>query len=207
VIISICQLVMDTMANHRLYKNSSISLVAAFMIGACVCIMPCSQVYGFDVKNMELLQDQGYFPEVLRLINSAQNSVRVCMFQAVFYPRQTASPSNQLLQALIAAHNRGVSVEVILDNGGSLGEVAASNTQSAQLLKKAGVAVFFDSEHVTTHTKFLVIDNATAVFGSTNWTYSALAKNHELSAVVQSPEAARRMNDYFDMVRSGGKRF
>ncbi|MCX5899431.1 MAG: phospholipase D-like domain-containing protein [Proteobacteria bacterium] len=122
---------------------------------------------------MELLQDQGYYPEVMRLINSAQNSVRVCMFQAVVYPGHPESPSSE----------------------------------TARLLKKAGVAVFFDSEHVTTHTKFLVIDNAIAVLGSTNWTYHALAKNHELSAVLYSPEAARSMNDYFEMVRRGGKRF
>ena len=207
MILQICRIVMGTMANRGHYKKSIISLVFALTIGACVCMAPCSQSYGFDVKNMELLQDQGYFPEVLRLINSAQNSVRVCMFQAVFYPLQSDSPSNQLLNALIAAHRRGVKVEVVLDNGGSLGEVAKSNTETASLLKKAGVEVFFDSEEVTTHTKFLVIDNSIAVLGSTNWTYHALAKNHELSAVVYSPEAARRMNDYFEMVRRGGKRF
>ena len=198
---------MDKMANYRRYKKISISLSFAFMIGACVCIAPCSQSYGFAVKNMELLQDQGYFPEVLRLINSSQNSIKVCMFQAVFYPLQSDSPSNQLLHALIAAHIRGVKVEVVLDNGGSLVEVAKSNAEAAQFLKKAGVAVFMDSEQVTTHTKFLVIDNSIAVFGSTNWTYSALAKNHELNAVVYSSEAARGMNDYFEMVRRGGKRF
>ena len=198
---------MDKMANQSRYKKSSIAVVFAFMIGAFVCLAPSSQSYGFDVKNMELLQDQGYFPEVLRLIKNAQNSVRVCMFQAVIYPQQSGSPSNQLLQALIAAHSRGVKVEVILDNGGSLGEVATSNTATAAFLKKAGVEVFFDSEQLTTHTKFLIIDNSIAVLGSTNWTYSALAKNHELSAVVYSPEAARSMNDYFEMVRRGGKRF
>jgi phosphatidylserine/phosphatidylglycerophosphate/cardiolipin synthase-like enzyme len=198
---------MGKMSNRMRYKNFIISLVFALMIGVCAWIAACSQSYGFDVKNMELLQDQGYFPEVLRLINSAQNSVRVCMFQAVFYPLQSDSPSNQLLNALIAAHSRGVKVEVVLDNGGSLGEVFKSNTESAHLLKKGGVAVFFDSEQVTTHTKFLVIDNSIAVLGSTNWTYHALAKNHELSAVVYSPEAARRMKDYFEMVRRSGKRF
>ena len=207
MMIHIRRIVMDKMANHSGCKHIFISLVFALIIGACVCMAPCSQSHGFDVKNMELLQDQGYFPEVLRLIKNAQNSVRVCMFQAVFYPLQSDSPSNQLLNALIAAHRRGVKVEVVLDNGGSLGEVAKSNTETASLLKKAGVEVFFDSEEVTTHTKFLVIDNSIAVLGSTNWTYHALAKNHELSAVVYSPEAARRMNDYFEMVRRGGKRF
>lgn len=188
-------------------KKNCISIVFVLIIGVCIGILPCTHASCLDVQHMELLQDQGYYPEVMRLINSAQNSVRVCMFQAVVYPGHPESPSNQLLQGLIAAHKRGVRVEVVLDNGGSLNEVAASNSETARLLKKAGVAVFFDSEHVTTHTKFLVIDNAIAVLGSTNWTYHALAKNHELSAVLYSPEAARSMNDYFEMVRRGGKRF
>jgi phosphatidylserine/phosphatidylglycerophosphate/cardiolipin synthase-like enzyme len=195
------------MAKLSAFKKNSISIVLRLIFLVCTGLLPCTDAASLDVQHMELLQDQGYFPEVLRLINSAQNSVRVCMFQAVVYPGHPDSPSNQLVHGLVAAHKRGARVEVVLDNGGSLQEVAASNSETARFLKKAGVAVFFDSEHVTTHTKFLVIDNATAVLGSTNWTYHALAKNHELSAVLYSPEAAKRMNDYFEMVRSGGKRF
>ncbi len=97
----------------------------------------------------------------------------------------------------LQAHKRGVKVEVVLDNGGSLDEVARSNTQTAGLLKKAGIAVFFDNAQLTTHTKFLVFDNAIAVLGSTNWTFHALAKNHELSAVMYSPEAAQSINVLF----------
>lgn len=197
----------NKMASLYAFKKNSISIVFMLIFGFCAGIVPCTHASGLDVQHVELLQDQGYFPEVLRLINGAQNSIVVCMFQAVVYPGHPDSPSNQLLQGLIAAHKRGVRVEVVLDNGGSLDEVAASNAETARFLKKAGVAVFFDSEHVTTHTKFLVIDNATAVLGSTNWTYHALAKNHELSAVLYSREAAKRMNDYFEMVRRGGKRF
>jgi phosphatidylserine/phosphatidylglycerophosphate/cardiolipin synthase-like enzyme len=184
-------------------------------IGACyflinvflIFIVSGQPSYGFAINQIELLKDQDYYPEVMRLINSAQNSIRVCMFQAVVYPAHPESPSNKLVQGLIASHKRGVKVEVVLDNGGSLDEVASSNTQTATVLKKAGIAVFFDNEQVTTHTKFLVIDNSIAVLGSTNWTFHALAKNHELSAVVFSSEAAQSMNAYFEMIRKGGKRF
>jgi phosphatidylserine/phosphatidylglycerophosphate/cardiolipin synthase-like enzyme len=189
------------------YSNRIIPVFIAALVWVGVCTMPLYPSYGFDVKHMELLKDKGYFPEVLRLIHNAQSSVKVCMFQVIFYPRQSDSPSNQLLVSLIDAQKRGVKVEVVLDNGGSLSEVAKSNTEAARFLKKAGVPVFFDGEQVTTHAKFLIIDNSIVVFGSTNWTYHALAKNNELSAVVYSPEAARSMNDYFERVRSGGKRF
>jgi phosphatidylserine/phosphatidylglycerophosphate/cardiolipin synthase-like enzyme len=189
------------------FKKISFFCIFLFINFLLIFILSCHPLYGFAVKDMELLQDQYYYPEVMRLINGAQNSINVCMFQAVVYPGHPDSPSNRLLHGLIDAHTRGVKVEVVLDNGGSLEEVASSNTQTATLLKKAGIAVFFDNEQITTHTKFLVIDNAIAVLGSTNWTFHALAKNHELSAVVFSPEAAQRMNVYFEMVRKGGKRF
>jgi phosphatidylserine/phosphatidylglycerophosphate/cardiolipin synthase-like enzyme len=184
-------------------------LTAATAVAALVCLgtLHVYPAFCFPVKNMELLQDRGYFPQVLRFINSAQTSVKVCMFQAVYYPLRSDSPSNQLLVSLVDAHKRGVTVEVILDNGGSLAEVAQSNTGAARFLKKAGIPVFFDSEEVTTHAKFLVIDNSIAVFGSTNWTYHALAKNNEMSAVLYSPEAAKNLNDYFERVKKAGKRF
>lgn len=188
-------------------KKIIIFNILFFINAFFVFVAPSPHSYGFDVKKMELLKDQDYYPEVMRLINGAQNSIRVCMFQAVVYTAHPESPSNQLLRGLVAAHKRGVKVEVVLDNGGSLVEVARSNTQAACLLKTAGIAVFFDNDQLTTHTKFLVFDNAIAVLGSTNWTFHALAKNHELSAVLYSPEAAQSMSVYFDMIRKGGKRF
>ena len=163
--------------------------------------------HGLDVSRMELLQDRNYAPQLIQLIGSAKQSINVCMFQAVYYPNQKNSPSNLILSALIEAHKRGVKVEVVLDNGGSLGEVEKTNTGTARFLKSSGITVYFDSGTVTTHTKFLTIDSALAVLGSTNWTYSALAKNHEISALIYSPDAARKMNEYFEMVRGEGQRF
>jgi cardiolipin synthase len=182
-------------------------IIIFLCINFFVFFVPGQQPYGFEVKKMELLRDRDYYPEVMRLITGAQHSIRVCMFQAAVYPAHPDSPGNRLLNGLIEAHKRGVKVEVVLDNGGSLVEVASSNTQTATVLKQAGIPVFFDSEKVTTHTKFLVIDNAVAVLGSTNWTYHALAKNHELSAAIHSFEAAQSMNAYFEMIRKDGKRF
>lgn len=166
-----------------------------------------AQSCAFEAQRFELLQDRDYAPAVIGLINGARQSVNVCMFNAVFYPDHTASPSNKILLALIAAHKRGVSVAVILDNGGTIVEVAASNARTARLLHAAGIAVFFDSDKITTHTKFLTIDASIAIVGSTNWTYHGLEKNHELSAILYSHEAAGKMNDYFEKVRSQGKRF
>lgn len=185
--------------------NSRAAVAAALLLGACVFFAP--PAFCFEASRFELLQDRDYTPALLRLIGGARTSINVCMFQAIVYPRKKSSPSNQILNALVQAHRRGVQVTVVLDNGGSLGDVAKTNTLTARFLTQAGIAVYFDSSAVTTHTKCITVDAKVAVLGSTNWTYSALARNHELSAVIHSPEAAQHMNRYFDMVRSQGQRF
>ena len=53
--------------------------------------------------------------------------------------------------------------------------------------------VVYDPVTVTTHTKLLIIDGEISVVGSTNWTYSALEKNHEVSVLIRSPEVAREI--------------
>lgn len=179
----------------------------AALLWFVACIFCSPPAWCFDASRFELLQDRDYTPALLRLIGSARTSVNVCMFQAILYPRKKNSPSNQILNALVQAHRRGVQVTVVLDNGGSLGNVEKTNTRTARFLKQAGIAVYFDGSDVTTHTKCLTVDSQVAVLGSTNWTYSALARNHELSAVIHSPAAARHMNRYFEMVRSRGQRF
>ena len=60
--------------------------------------------------------------------------------------------------------------------------------------------VRYDPVGVTTHTKLLIIDGEIGIVGSTNWTYSALEKNHEVSVLIRSPEVARNLYHYFQRV-------
>ena len=46
----------------------------------------------------------------------------------------------------------------------------------------------------------LIIDGEVGIVGSTNWTYSALEKNHEVSVLIRSPEVARNLYHYFQRV-------
>ena len=40
------------------------------------------------------------------------------------------------------------------------------------------------------HSKIFVIDEYITIIGSTNWTYSALRKNHEASVMIKSKSVA-----------------
>ena len=48
------------------------------------------------------------------------------------------------------------------------------------------------------HNKGLVVDSRTAVVSSNNWVYASFAKNRELAAIIDSPEAASYFTAVFD---------
>ncbi|MEI6127711.1 MAG: phospholipase D-like domain-containing protein [Pseudomonadota bacterium] len=167
-----------------------------------------SSCFGLEAGSFDMLIDEGYFPGVKRLIDSAKKTVQIMMFEAAYYKQHAASPSNQLIQALMDARKRGVKVEAVLEAGDKKDDrVTMNNLLTGGLLKKSGIDVTLDPANSTTHTKLLIIDESLVVLGSTNWTYSALTKNHEVSTVIYSPEAAHRLGDYFQMVKRSGKKF
>lgn len=104
-----------------------------------------------------------------------------------------------LLDDLIAAHKRGVTVKVILDQNiayerkGELGmsEPYNKNKKAFEYLKSNGVDVSYDDMRTYTHTKGIVIDEEIVIIGSTNWSQSAFERNHELDVLIDSKELAQ----------------
>ena len=150
----------------------------------------------------EVLEDRSYTPRILQLLASATRSIQVMMFEATSYGRHRNSPSNRIIQALIDAVGRGVDVEVILDRAGQSRRNSDSNMITARRLREGRVTVYLDPVSVTTHAKLLVVDERYTVCGSTNWTYSALSRNHEVSLLLDDLDVARRIGRYFARVKS-----
>jgi phosphatidylserine/phosphatidylglycerophosphate/cardiolipin synthase-like enzyme len=158
--------------------------------------------------HIEILTDQHYFSGIQQRIAAASKSIKVMMFEASYYPRYARTPTNMLIQELIAARTRGVAVEVILERGADLNDrTTKANLETARLLNRGGVEVFLDPEDITTHTKVIIIDDLQVVIGSANWTYSAMKKNHEASVVIYSDAAAEQMGAYFETVKKKGIHF
>jgi phosphatidylserine/phosphatidylglycerophosphate/cardiolipin synthase-like enzyme len=95
--------------------------------------------------------------------------------------------SKPIARALAAAHEHGVRVEVILDQG-SLKEHHAA----ADLLARSGVPVFVDAAHVLAHNKVMMIDGETVITGSFNFTYAAQRDNAENLLILRNPALAAR---------------
>lgn len=142
-----------------------------------------------------LLQDKAYYHTLLNFIQYAEQQIDIAMF--LF--KATKSPKNRpalLTKALIAARQRGVLINVVLENSGYDEQVNEENQRTAAFLRKNDIKVRFDSTKTTTHAKLIVIDQRFCFLGSHNFTQSALAYNHELSLLADSPAMAKELREY-----------
>lgn len=149
---------------------------------------------------VRLLTDQAYYPTLQSLIGHATGSVDLAMF--LF--KTTDAAKNRaagLVQDLIAARKRGITVNVLLERSGYDPKLNQENQKVAAHLKKQGISVRFDSEKTTTHTKIVVIDRRYCLVGSHNFTGSALTYNHEASLLVDNPALATELLEYMRGIR------
>ena len=142
------------------------------------------------------LVDEGYFPTVHKAFTNARKSIICVMYIAKLDKGHKGGYEYQLVIDLINAHKRGVEVLVIFDQNvkfwekGNKKEIERKSEYAYDLLLSAGVPVFYDNKNRVTHSKVVVIDKYITIVGSTNWTYSALKKNHEASVMIRSRDVA-----------------
>jgi cardiolipin synthase len=155
-------------------------------------------------EDVQLVMDIQYFQVAKKMIQEAKLSIQVMMFEMGYYDRNPNTPSNLLIKGLINAKKRGVKVEVMLEVREGEDRTAKRNRHTGKILSEGGVAVIYDSLFKTTHAKFMVVDGKLSLLGSTNWTYSALTNNNEVSVLIRSKEVARALTDYFNRVKTTG---
>lgn len=155
------------------------------------------QAYSLPADDVIPLVDEGYYPEVHKALTNAKKSILCVMFMAKLDPKHKDGAEYQLILDLIGAHKRGVKVTVIFDQnirfwekGKKGSDIERKSEYAYELLSKNGVPVFYDGEKRVTHSKVLIIDKYITILGSTNWTYSALRKNHETSVIIKSKSVA-----------------
>lgn len=147
-----------------------------------------------------MLPDEIYYSTLRSFIMHADREINISMF--LF--KTTKSPTNRaaaLLKDLIAARQRGVKITLLLENSGYDKEINKDNRRTARILRKNNIKVRFESAETTTHTKIVVIDHRFSFVGSHNFTHSALARNHELSLLVDSKQLAKALTNYINSIR------
>ncbi len=113
-----------------------------------------------------LLPDLNALSELENQVDSANSSIFIAMFTLT---------QTDLLDALIRAHRRGVSVTLALDRYTARG----ASQKSVKKLLEAGVEILLSSGLPLLHHKWAYIDEKQLILGSTNWTEAAFRKNHD----------------------------
>ena len=125
---------------------------------------------------------------ILQAIASARQSILVKMFVLT-------DPG--LIEALVAAHQRGVKVRVMLNAARRTGD--DDNRDSRRALAKAGVEVKdANPAFELTHEKSLVVDGTSAFVMSLNWDPKNLTETRDYAVVTQHKHEVGEIIDCFE---------
>ena len=101
--------------------------------------------------------------------------------------------SPRIAKALLDAHKRGVSVQVVLDSGQRTAQYS-----SATIFRNQGIPVRIDSEHAIAHNAVIVLDGKTVITGSFNFSKAAEERNAENLVIIKGkPKLAKAYSDNF----------
>jgi len=130
------------------------------------------------------------------IVNEIGNANKEILVQAYSF---TSEPIGN---ALINAHKRGVSIEIVLDKS----QKSAKYSQMDEMIS-AGIPVYIDAKHAIAHNKIIIIDQETLLTGSFNFSKSAEENNAEnLLTIKGNPNLIKQYTDnYADHKKHSGK--
>ncbi len=133
------------------------------------------------------------FPEdssqsIINIIDAANTSINIKMF---------LFSSPEIINAVIAAFNRGVKVRVMLNPARRSGK--QENKETKHKLEKAGIEVKDTNPAFSvTHEKSMVVDGQLAMIKSLNWETKNLTKTRDYAIITDHPEEVKEILDCFD---------
>jgi len=125
---------------------------------------------------------------IVAAIAKAQTQVR---FMAFSYT------DDAIGQAMIAAHERGVSVAGVMERQ----NVRGTGSEFA-ILADGGVDILADGNCYIMHHKTMIIDDDVVITGSYNFTKSAEQSNDENLLIIRSPQLATQYLAEYDRIRN-----
>lgn len=142
--------------------------------------------------------------KLIEIIREAKKSIQIAMYMLT---------DKKIADELIAAHQRGVVISMILD------ESSTSMYGKANVLHDSGIPVhIFDAGEkkenskfygpALMHHKFMIVDHKLVWTGSFNWTVSANRKNQENVLIISNKHTCADYENHFNkMLNERSKRF
>jgi phosphatidylserine/phosphatidylglycerophosphate/cardiolipin synthase-like enzyme len=131
-----------------------------------------------------------------RVVGEIHKARREILVQAYSFTSKAIS------EALIAAHKRGVTVEIVLDHSNEKEE----HTDLPMLIE-AGLEPLVDAHHAIAHNKIIILDRRTVLTGSFNFTNQAEQENAEnLMVLHHHPELVEAYRENFHVHRNHARK-
>jgi phosphatidylserine/phosphatidylglycerophosphate/cardiolipin synthase-like enzyme len=116
---------------------------------------------------------------VVRELRQAKSSV---------YVQAYSFTNAEIAKALVDAHRRGVKVSMVLDKSQE-----TERYSEADFTSRAGIPTSIDAAHAIAHNKVMILDEATVITGSFNFTKAAEERNAENLVIIhESPALAAK---------------
>lgn len=149
---------------------------AAAMVLALVIGGPAAKAVTIDVDHAPIevyfSPDDRTTEAIVREIDRSRTEILV---QAYSF---TSAP---IAKALLNAHKRGVRVQAILDKSQK-----TEKYSTVSFLTRSGIPTYIDAKHAIAHNKIIIIDEATVITGSFNFTKNAEGNNAENLLVIRN---------------------
>lgn len=171
-----------------------IAFLAGFYFGAKSQAPTTAEVPAAQAcVKLRVINDRDYYPTLLSLLESANKSIYVAMFEF----KSDTEEISKIVELLISKAKKGVDVKVVLENS-----VDANELTYRRLLDN-GVMVRYDTRSRTTHAKLVIVDGRYVIVGSHNWSYMAMMRNHEASVLIDDAAVAQVYTEYFASIWRG----
>lgn len=118
-------------------------------------------------------------PTTKAVVDELNTATRIVRVQAYSF---TSAP---IAKALVDAQKRGIEVTAILDKSNMTAQYS-----SADFLAHGGVPTYIDAKHAIAHNKIMIIDGATVITGSFNFTKAAQENNAENLMILRDENVA-----------------
>ncbi|MFN4191118.1 MAG: phospholipase D-like domain-containing protein, partial [Pseudothermotoga sp.] len=130
-------------------------------IGLLLLLLFLLLAYGFEVQVVEIhfSPSGGCTQAIIKQIDRAQREIKIMIYSFT---------SQSIATALLQAFNRGIHVEIIIDEGND-----KSRYSQTPFLRQNGIMVYVDGKEAIHHNKVIIIDQRIVITGSFNFSKAA----------------------------------
>ena len=130
--------------------------------------------------------DRGAADNLIGFIDRCQSKLDVAVYSITH---------DDIANALIRAHNRGVQVRVLTDK-----VQASTRYADDDRMRMAGIEVRLDTQSGSMHHKFALGDGTAVITGSFNWTANADENNAENFVIIRLKYVIEEFQTEFDRI-------